>query len=344
MSLRQKSTRRYLLKGFSTLVIFISAFILMNLGFKKQAFASANYIWVGTTSNINTASNWSPNGVPSAGNTYTFGNTGTTTTVTGNPAPGVLIVVNSSAGVKDYTISGVLSGATTVTKNGSSTLTLTGANTFTGGTTLSAGVLNINNASALGSVAGTFTINGGTIDNTSAAAITTVNYPQIWNGNFAFTGTRDLNMGNGAVTMSSSRQITTFTAARTLTIGGVISGGTFRLTKGGVGTLTLNGVNTFTGGVTINAGELSVATIGNGGVAGNLGQASNAAANLVLGGGTLRYTGATASTDRAFTLTSGTNSSIDVPTNILTFSGSSANSTGALTKIGSGGLTLSGAN
>jgi autotransporter-associated beta strand protein len=64
-----------------------------------------------------------------------------------------LIVVNSSAGVKDYTISGILSGATTVTKNGSSKLTLTGTNTYSGITNVNAGILNIQNNSALGTTA-----------------------------------------------------------------------------------------------------------------------------------------------------------------------------------------------
>jgi autotransporter-associated beta strand protein len=121
----------------------------------------AQYTWVGTTGDINTASNWSPSGVPSAGNTYTFGNTGVTTTVTGNPAPGVLIVVNSSAGVKDYTLSGVLSGATTVTKNGSSKLTLTGTNTYSGITNVNAGILNIQNNTALGTTANGTVVSSG---------------------------------------------------------------------------------------------------------------------------------------------------------------------------------------
>ena len=94
-----------------------SFFFLLMLLTVSSSWAQ-NATWVGTTGDINTASNWSPSGVPASGFTYTFDNTGTTTTVTGNPAGGVLIVVNSTAGVKDYTISGVLSGATTVTKNG----------------------------------------------------------------------------------------------------------------------------------------------------------------------------------------------------------------------------------
>src|SRR5262249_26781146 len=81
---------------------------------------------------------------------------------------------------------------------------------------------------------------------------------------------------------------------------------------------------------------------GLGGVAGNLGKATNAATNLVLGGGTLQYTGATASTDRAFTLTAATTSTFDVTTNNLTISGAAAATTGSLAKIGAGTLTFSG--
>jgi hypothetical protein len=50
-------------------------------------------------------------------------------------------------------------------------------------------------------------ISGGTIDNTSAGAITTVNYPLALNGDFTFTGTQNLNLGTGATTLSADRQI-----------------------------------------------------------------------------------------------------------------------------------------
>ncbi len=64
----------------------------------------------------------------------------------------------------------------------------------------------------------------------------------------------------------------------------------------------------------------------------------------MLGGGTLQYTGSTASTDRNFTLTTGTTSTINVSsaaTN-LTMSGSSTATSGALTKSGTGTITLTG--
>ena len=134
--------------------------------------------------------------------------------------------------------------------------------------------------------------------------------------------------------------------ANALTVSGVVSdgGSGYALTKVGTGTLILSGANTYTGVTTITAGTLSVATIGNGGVSGNLGAATNAATNMVFDGGTLQYTGATASTDRNFTINTGKTAIFDITTNNLTISGASTGTNGALTKIGAGTLTLTGAN
>ncbi|MCA6421885.1 MAG: BspA family leucine-rich repeat surface protein, partial [Flavobacterium sp.] len=251
-------------------------------------------------------------------------------------------VTLTNGGTTTTTFSGVIqngSGTVSLTKSGTGTLTLSGVNTYSGGTTLSTGTLNINNASAIGT--GTFIISGGTIDNTSAGAITlTTNNPQSWNGNFTFTGTQPLNMGTAAVTLSATRIVTV--TASTLTVGGVISGTSFGLTKAGAGTLTLTGTNTYTGVTTISAGTLSVASIGNGGTASNLGQATSTSANLVLNGGTLSYTGADASTDRGMTLNNVAGNTI-FTSNTLTISGV-ITGTGSITKTGTGTLTFTGTN
>ena len=129
---------------------------------------------------------------------------------------------------------------------------------------------------------------------------------QNWNGNFTFTGANDLNLGTGAVTPNASRQVTV--NGSTLTVGGVIGGGAINLTKAGAGTLKLSGANTYTGVTTINAGTISVGTLAAGSSPSGIGQSSNAAASLVIDGGTLQYTGSAVSIDRLFTIGATNNS------------------------------------
>ena len=164
-------------------------------------------------------------------------------------------------------IIGTTSG--TVTKSGTGVWTLSGANTFTGGTILNAGTLNINNSTALGTVAGTFTINGGTINNTSAGNITTLNYPLTLNNDFIYSGSvpRNLNLGTGAVTLSANRQITV--SAGILTIGGTINDNTKNLTKAGGGTLSFGSNAVTLNGLTISSGTL-ISTSGTMNLAGDL--------------------------------------------------------------------------
>ena len=164
---------------------------------------------------------------------------------------GTLLIASNS----NQTLGGVISGSGALTKNGTGVLTLSGNNTYSGATTLTAGQININSATAIGT--GTLTITGGTIDNTSGSAITlTNNNAQNWNGDFTFNGTKDLNLGTGAVAMNASRVVTV--NAGNLTVGGAIAGSTFGLTKNGSGTMILTGANTYNGTTTINAGTLTI--------------------------------------------------------------------------------------
>lgn len=158
-----------------------------------------------------------------------------------------------------------ISGTGSLIQNGSGNLTLNAANTYTGGATLNSGTLNINNSgsggtsSAIGT--GRLTINGGTLNNTSGSTITlSTNNAQSWNGDFAFTGTNDLNLGTGAVTLNATRTITVNSG--NLTVGGPISGTGYGLTKNGSGTLILSGSNSFSGNTTINAGTLQASVTG----------------------------------------------------------------------------------
>lgn len=163
--------------------------------------------------------------------------------------------VNSS---KTLISSGVVSGGYKISKKGSGSLTLSGTNTFTGGVDHDAGTLNINAVAALGTTAGTLTLaDGVTIDNSSGGAITTSNYPISITDDFTFTGTRWLNLGNGAVTLNANSEITVSTSGKQLKFGGIMSGA-YSIDKLGPGILALAGTNTFTGGVTLTAGELRI--------------------------------------------------------------------------------------
>ncbi len=100
------------------------------------------------------------------GNTYSGGTTissgilkGSTTGLQGNIANNGTLTFDQS---NDGTYGGVISGSGSVTKTGSGSLILTGRNTYSGGTTLSAGTLRVN-----GSVTGLLTVmNGGTLGGT----------------------------------------------------------------------------------------------------------------------------------------------------------------------------------
>ncbi|MCX7046853.1 MAG: autotransporter-associated beta strand repeat-containing protein [Candidatus Sumerlaeota bacterium] len=160
--------------------------------------------------------------------------------------------------IQDITTTGTMKTALKVTGG---PLTLSGANNYSGGTTLQSGQLNINSATAIGGTTSTFVINGGTFDNTSAADLLLLNNnAQNWNGDFAYAGSlRNLNLGTGAVTLTSSPLVTV--SANTLTIGGDISGSSLGLTKAGAGTLVVQGANTYNGATTINAGTLEIAGV-----------------------------------------------------------------------------------
>jgi fibronectin-binding autotransporter adhesin len=129
------------------------------------------------------------------------------------------------------------------------------------------------------------------------------------NGFGRFGGTQPLDL-NGALYLNAATTnnsvVSVESTAAPVTLNGVINGG--GVIKHGSGNLTFTGVNTYSGQTIVREGVLSAAAIGNGGTAGNLGQAPAASAYLVLTGnavgstGILRYTGGGESTDRLFTM------------------------------------------
>jgi autotransporter-associated beta strand protein len=212
-------------------------------------------------------------------------------TINGLNGAGTIDIPTVSGGTSTLTVgnnnaNGVFSGNIQNTfgtvgliKTGTGSLTLSGTNnTFSGGVQLNAGQLNLNSTNPIGT--GTLTIAGGTIlDNTSGTAKTLANNnPQNWNGDFTVLGSSSLNMGSGAVTMSASRTIAVSNS--TFTVGGVISGPGYGLTKNGAGLLSITAANTFSGPMVVNAGTLLLNTASTGGGALTLAPGANLQVNL----------------------------------------------------------------
>lgn len=140
---------------------------------------------------------------------------------------------NAGTGAKVLTLGGTNTGGNAVQSaltNGSGTLSiaksdagtwiLSGANTYSGGTTLNAGTLGLHSSSAIGT--GTLTITGGTLDNTSGSAVTlSTNNAVALNGSVAFGGTNSLNLGTGVVTIGNANRDITLSGSSTLTLGEV---------------------------------------------------------------------------------------------------------------------------
>ncbi len=170
------------------------------------------------------------------------------------------LTITQNSTSNPLTISGVMSGASSVTTAGAGVIIFSAANSYTGGTTVTAGELDLNVTSAL-SPSGALTLTAGTIkcnavNTLPSTGTTTVN-----------SGTLNINDNNqsagpiagsgGSITLGVIPATTlTSTTSTSTTYGGVISGsGAFTLAGSG-GTLILTAANTYSGGTTINGSTL----------------------------------------------------------------------------------------
>jgi autotransporter-associated beta strand protein len=190
---------------------------------------------------------------------YAPTNVGQTLTFAGNAnsdialnGPLALQVVGGSLAINENIV-----GAGSITKTGNGKLTLGGVNTFTGNLVISEGEFNVNGAYALGR--GTVSLPAGvTLDNTSGADVNVATDTTITLGDgvLNFTGTNSLSLGYGTIALPANTTVNV--TAKTLSLDGPVAGA-FGITKTGAGTLALHAPsNTFTGGVTVNGGLLSI--------------------------------------------------------------------------------------
>jgi autotransporter-associated beta strand protein len=330
------------------------------LTFAGAISGTGNVTQNGTGTTILTGNNIYSGGTTINAGTLQLGNGGTTGSITGNVVDNGVLAFDRS---DSFTFAGVISGAGNVSQIGTGTTILTGSNTYTGGTTISAGTLQLGNGGTAGSITGDIINNGilafdrsdvstvgggiaGAGDVTQIGTGTT-----ILAGNNTYTGATIITAGtlkagsangfspNSEFTVNSILDLNSFSntigslsgtgivlnngaTGVALTVGndnanstfsGVLENGTgaLQLIKSGAGTLTLTGNNTYTGGTTISAGTLQ---IGNGGTTGSI--TGNVTDNGVL----------------AFNRSDS-----------VTFSGV-IGGTGSLVKLGTGALTLPGAN
>jgi|GEM_PF-4167335 len=179
-------------------------------------------------------------------------------------------IVNAPASLN---VTGVISGAQSLTKNGAGTLTFSAANLYTGSTTINGGILQLGAANALPSMTG-LTINTGatlamsTFNSSVGSLAMTQGAITTGGGVLTLGGNVTTNAAGASSTIGSGLNLggalRTFTiangaAATDLNITGVVSGtGTSGIVKAGAGTLQLSNANTYAGTTAINAGTLQL--------------------------------------------------------------------------------------
>jgi outer membrane autotransporter protein len=228
-------------------------------------------------------------------NELTIGSTGQSTTLSGT--------------INDGGISPAKGGS--LVKAGAGTLTLTGANTYSGGTTIGDGTLAISSDASLGVASGDVTIDGAELQ---------------FNNGFNLSAGRTINLtANGG-----NLDVQNFD----VTAPGEVAGAG-ALGKAGTGTLTLTGVNTYSGSTLVNNGALAI---------GGQGAIANSSGVSLAGGTAFDISAANGDVAVQSLASPSASSTVVLGDNTLILSGTSNDVSFAGSINGTGGLTKSGAN
>lgn len=220
---------------------------------------------------------------------------------------------------------GTIGGTGSIIKQGSGTLTLSGASLFSGGIKIAAGGISIGPGGSLSSTNTVNLANSGTAFDISAAGAQAI-------GSLAGAAGSQVNLGANALTFGDNSNVT---------FGGTI-GGTGGIKKVGLGTQTLTGANTFTGGTTIDAGTLALGAGGSLAAGGSINLGAAGAGFDISGGGSSQTIGA---------LSGVAGTIVSLGANTLNFSGAASqifggtiSGTGGIVKQGSGQQIFNGIN
>lgn len=255
-------------------------------------------------------------------------------------------------------LTNVIDGSGSLEKSGDGALTLAANNTYTGGTTINAGTLQLGNGGSLGAVAGSI-VNDGTLifDRSDAvvhagaisgsgALIKRGGNTVVLTGTNTYSGgttieTGTLRLGGngtsgiiaGPIAVDSGATLD-LQRSNSLTFSNAISGAG-RVAISGSGALTLSGANSYTGGTTLSAGTLLLGSA----------EALGASGTITFAGGTLRFT-ADNTTDYSgrFSIEGDPVYRINTGGQAVTFASSLTAPSASLIKSGNGTLTLINAN
>ncbi|WP_210494987.1 autotransporter outer membrane beta-barrel domain-containing protein [Microvirga antarctica] len=263
---------------------------------------TGNLVKTGAARLVLTGTNRYTGGTTITAGTLQLGNGGTSGGILGNVTNGGTLSFNRS---DVATFPGVISGTGGVAQLGIGTTVLTADNSYTGGTTITAGTLQLGNGGTSGGILGNVT-NGGTLSFNRSDVAT---FPGVISGtgraaqlgtgttvltaDNTFTGgttitAGTLQLGNGGTTGSILGNVTnsgtlSFNRSDVVTFNGIVTGAG-HVSQKGAGTTVLTADNTYSGGTSVTAGALAVGSATSPSAALSGGGALAVAAGATLGG------------------------------------------------------------